>query len=92
MGEHQASSDGPPDWPAARIFAAEDMEAAESIRTAAGAAAVCSRRSPAKDTPNEDSAAVWELPSGAVVLAVADGVGGEQWGDRASQLTLACLQ
>ncbi len=54
---------------------------------------VCVRslRSPDKDTPNEDSAAVIEVGPDALVLAVADGVGGTPAGREASNLTLQTL-
>lgn len=56
-----------------------------------GVAGVFSTRSPAKETPNEDAAAV--IPAGdGVVLAVADGVGGSQAGERASRITLEALK
>ena len=51
---------------------------------AEGTAIAFSRRSPAKETPNEDAAAVIPLWNKTAVLVVADGVGGMKHGDKAS--------
>jgi len=58
---------------------------------AGGAAALYSKRSPGKDTPNEDAIAV--IPTGidSGVLAVADGLGGAPAGRQASALAIQCL-
>ena len=56
-----------------------------------GAVVVFSRPNPDRPERNEDSALVVELPSGAVVVAVADGVGGSRAGADASRIALECL-
>ncbi|HEY8520735.1 MAG TPA: protein phosphatase 2C domain-containing protein [Gammaproteobacteria bacterium] len=56
-----------------------------------GLVCVRSLRSPDKETPNEDSAAVIEVGPEALVLAVADGVGGTPAGREASNITLKTL-
>ena len=56
-----------------------------------GSVCVRSLRSPDKETPNEDSAAIIEVGPDALVLAVADGVGGTPAGREASNLTLKTL-
>lgn len=53
--------------------------------------AVRSYRSPDKESPNEDAAAVIALPGGALVLAVADGVGGSPSGADASETAVRTL-
>ena len=54
-----------------------------------GMVALRSFRSPEKETPNEDAAAIIWLTNDALVLAVADGVGGTPAGREA--LLLPCL-
>jgi serine/threonine protein phosphatase PrpC len=58
-------------------------------RAGAGVVGVHTRRSPAKDTPNEDGALILDLGPACVVLAVADGCGGLPAGEAAA---LAALQ
>ena len=52
---------------------------------AGGNAAAYAQRCPGKPTPNEDSLAAIAVAPNAGVLAIADGVGGERFGDRASR-------
>lgn len=56
-----------------------------------GLVALRSIRSPDKDTPNEDAAAIIWLSGDSLVLAVADGVGGTPAGREASNLTVSTL-
>lgn len=56
-----------------------------------GLVAVRSIRSPEKDTPNEDAAAIVSISDDALVLAVADGVGGTPAGREASNVTVQTL-
>src|SRR5690606_18413744 len=56
-----------------------------------GLVAVRSIRSPEKETPNEDAAAIVSISDDALVLAVADGVGGTPAGREASNLTMRTL-
>ncbi|WP_404305711.1 PP2C family protein-serine/threonine phosphatase [Neorhodopirellula lusitana] len=51
-----------------------------------------SRTCPGKEEPNDDSAAVITLDDGAVIMAVADGVGGAPLGYKASAIAVQCLQ
>jgi PPM family protein phosphatase len=55
------------------------------------AAALFSKRSPAKRSVNEDSVLCCRLRDGGVVLAVADGCGGMKSGEKASRLALRSL-
>src|SRR5262249_25470604 len=59
---------------------------------ACGAVAVCSCRSPGREGPNRDSAAVLAFGDGSYVLAVADGLGGGRAGARASALAIETLE
>ena len=68
-----------------------DMAEAELRDLARGQVALYSARSPDKDSENEDAAAVIPLADGAVVLAVADGVGGGREGERAARLSVRAL-
>lgn len=56
-----------------------------------GVVAVRSLKAPDKDSPNEDGAAVIPVNEHAVVLAVADGVGGVRRGREAAAITLRAL-
>jgi serine/threonine protein phosphatase PrpC len=68
-----------------------DMGEPETHRLAGGCAAVFSARSPGKETPNEDAAALLPIDAGSAVLAVADGLGGERAGEEAAALAVRCL-
>jgi serine/threonine protein phosphatase PrpC len=57
-----------------------------------GRVSVRSVRSPDKETPNEDAAALIPVGDTALVLAVADGVGGNPGGHEASKLAIKTLQ
>ena len=56
-----------------------------------GRVAAYACRSPGKLTNNEDSLAAVSVDCRSGVLAIADGVGGERWGDRASRTALESL-
>ena len=76
----------------ARLYLGEDMAGPEAVPVAGGVACVYSARCPGKATANEDTAAVIPLSGQSVVLAVADGVGGGQAGERASCLAVQTLR
>ena len=75
-----------------RIFYTErDLTNADVHPFAAGTAAVCTCRCPGKETPNEDAAALIPYANDAMVLAVADGLGGVRAGEVASRTALETL-
>jgi serine/threonine protein phosphatase PrpC len=76
----------------ARLFIEQAMPAPLTFDVGGGIAGVYSSRSPAKETPNEDAAAIIPAGDDAVVLAVADGLGGKADGERASRVALQELQ
>ncbi len=69
------------------VLDGDDAEA--RVLSAAGfSIAVYSRRCPDKTSANEDAAAVISLGAGAVLLVVADGVGGGRAGDQAARIVI----
>jgi len=80
------------DWPQERLYFDRHMTRPEGLAVAGGRAAVFSACSPAKDTPNEDAAAVIPFNGWAGVLAVADGLGGVPAGEHAAEIALRALK
>lgn len=72
----------------ARFYIESDMTAPESIDFGGGSVVVLCRRCPNKSEPNDDCAAVVQTNSGAIVLIVADGVGGSPAGHKASAIAI----
>ncbi len=68
-----------------------DMSEALVTDVAGGRAAIYSSRSPAKDPPNEDAAAIIPIDAECAVLAVADGCGGHAAGEQAARLAIEVL-
>ncbi len=73
------------------LFTGEQPHESGCWPIAGGTAAVTTTVSPARDTPNEDSAALFPIGPDRGVLVVADGVGGERAGRQASNTAVACL-
>ncbi len=74
-----------------RLFLEQELLEGAFFQIAGGVVALYSKRSPEKETPNEDAVAV--IPTGidSAVLAVADGLGGAPAGRQASSLAIRCL-
>jgi serine/threonine protein phosphatase PrpC len=73
------------------FYLATDMEQPASCPFAGGEVVVFTRRSPNKETVNEDGVAVIPYSSRSGVLAIADGVGGFPEGERAARVALEAL-
>ncbi|MDX2315708.1 MAG: protein phosphatase 2C domain-containing protein [Gammaproteobacteria bacterium] len=75
----------------AHLFFKQDLLEGSLLPLAGGIAALYTKRSPEKETPNEDAIAI--IPTGpeSGVLAVADGLGGAPAGQQASSLAIQCL-
>lgn len=73
------------------VFAARDLDAPEVFEFAGARAVLYTRRSPDKDTANEDCVALVPYSARAGILVVADGVGGMPSGEQASRLAVDAL-
>lgn len=93
---HQSTEDNPVKPPAkdaaalerAKLYTGSNMDQPDVHLVAGRRIAVLSQRSPHKETANEDSAAVIPWGQNAVVLVVADGLGGAALGEEASALAV----
>ena len=74
-----------------RVFTRQEMTAAEMVPIAHGLVGVFSTPSPAKETSNEDGAAVVQVNKRSAILVVADGLGGHQAGAEAAEIALRAL-
>lgn len=75
----------------ARLFFEQDRLEGEFFIVAGGEVSVYSSRSPAKDTANEDAAAVIGTGKEGAILVVADGLGGMPAGQQASSVAVECI-
>lgn len=71
-----------------QVYVDADMQHAELLSMASGKVAVLCRRCPGRSQPNGDCAGILETDSGAIVLVVADGVGGAPMGHKASSIAV----
>lgn len=70
----------------------EEIEnAARQVDFCGGSVVGCSYRCPGKESNNEDAAALIQLSPTHGVLAVADGIGGQNAGDRAAKSTIQSI-
>jgi PPM family protein phosphatase len=75
-----------------RVFFDQEMLDAETVNLCGGSAAVITRRSPGKESPNEDAAAILPFAHDSGLLVVADGVGGFSDGDQAARIGIQALE
>jgi serine/threonine protein phosphatase PrpC len=75
----------------AHLFFKQDLLEGSLLPLAGGIAALYTKRSPEKETPNEDAIAIIPTGPDSGVLAVADGLGGAPAGQQASSLAIQCL-
>ncbi len=75
----------------AHLFFEQELLEGRSFAIAGGVAALYSKRSPEKETPNEDAVAIITTGPESGVFAVADGLGGAPAGQQASSLAIHCL-
>jgi serine/threonine protein phosphatase PrpC len=73
------------------LYIESDMDSPQLLSLATGNVVALCRRCPEKQEPNDDSAAVVETASGAIVLMVADGVGGGPLGHKASAIAVQAV-
>jgi serine/threonine protein phosphatase PrpC len=73
---------------ATKVYCNQDMADPELVPVAGGLAAVFSGRSPIKESPNEDAAAIIPIDECTAVLLVADGLGGSAKGEEASRIAI----
>ena len=73
------------------IFSRQDMTCPHYCAIAGGSVGLFSARSPARETDNEDAAAILPVDNKRAVLAVADGLGGHLAGAEAAELALRAL-
>jgi serine/threonine protein phosphatase PrpC len=76
---------------ASPILISRAVRKVEEFHSPLGFGVVFTQRSPDKPTPNEDSAMVFQLSDDHLVLAVADGCGGMEHGEKASRLALRVI-
>ncbi len=74
--------------PVQRLYVEQDMESPDLLRLNRGQAMTHCRNCPGKTEPNDDSAAVVQTASGAILLMIADGVGGCPHGHQASAIAV----
>lgn len=74
--------------PQRHFYVGRDMDAPKLHSVQCGKVVALCRRCPEKTEPNDDSAAVVQTESGAIVLMVADGVGGCPSGHKASAIAV----
>ncbi len=80
MDETQPAANG--------LYVDQDMAEPQVAPLAGGMACVYSARCPGKESPNEDAAAVMSVGGTALVLVVADGLGGAAAGEHAARLAV----
>jgi serine/threonine protein phosphatase PrpC len=73
------------------VYFDADMPEAEMHHVSDGTVSVLSVRCPAKQTPNEDAAAVIPFDDHSGVLVVADGMGGGRAGEQAAELAVRSI-
>lgn len=73
------------------IFSRQDMACPHYCAIAGGSVGLFSAKSPAKDTDNEDAAAILPVDNKRAVLVVADGLGGHQAGAEAAEIALRAM-
>jgi len=74
-----------------RVYVHQAMEGSETHALPQGEVTLFSAKCPHAERPNEDAAAILPLPGDRLVLAVADGVGGNPAGGEAAQFALQAI-
>ncbi len=75
-----------------RLYIQQEMDHAEIQSMSIGLVGVYSVRSPDKQTPNEDAAALIPFDDSSGILVVADGLGGMRAGEQASGIAVEALK
>ena len=81
---------GQPAWMTmtTRTYLDEDMSGPEVVKLVGAEVCILSRRSPDKESENQDAAAIIEVGPQSAVLVVADGMGGARGGASASRIAI----
>ncbi len=77
---------------ASTLYFEKVLHGPDTLEIGSGVAAVLSMRCPERESPNEDAAAIVSVSEAACVLVVADGMGGNAQGEKASRAAIEAIR